>query len=240
MSSERFFYGPDNFLVVARGFFPSQTLRTLREKIEARRRAVKADDERSRKAAELGVAPDALRLNEDWYAIWREADIGILRQHVPQFSEVVYPPQIRTVRNTRSFVPWHQDAAYMRALGARGHSRVMTCFVPLDDELRGRPTLQFCVDPAQQMVEHVILPDAAFNQFDLPERMRPSPEQCMTFELELGDAYLFGQHVLHRTYAAEPEFSERSSMEFRLTTRDSLIAGKDYFNLESLQFHRAQ
>jgi len=238
-AGERYSHGPDNFLVVARGFFPPATVRAVRGKIEARRPTVKADDERSRRAAELGVAPDALRLHEDWYAIWRDADLGLLREYGPGFTEVIYPPQIRTVRNTRSFVPWHQDAAYMQALGQRGHARVMTCFLPLDEDLAGRPTLQFCIDPRQGPVEHVTRPGETFNQFDLPERLQPRPETCRTFELALGDAYLFGQHVLHRTHAPVPDFNERTSMEFRLTTKAARIPGKDYFSLESLQFYKA-
>lgn len=212
-------------------------LRALRLRIAARRAEVQAEDERSRRAEEVGVAPDMLRLNEEWYEIWKQADLSKFRRHAADFSEVIFPPQIRTVREPRAMVPWHQDATYMEALGKRGHSEVITCFVPLDDDAENRPTLQFCIDPAQRAVPAMRL-DTDFNQFDLAEADRPPPEKCRTFLLNLGDAFVFGKHVLHRTYAASEAFRERTSMEFRLTTARARVPGKDYFSLETMRFYR--
>lgn len=239
MNAERYFFTPENFLIVARGFFAPEALRAVRRKIESRQAEVALVDERAHNAAEVGVAPDALRLDTGWYSIWKDADLSLLRQHVPQFTEIVFPPQIRTVRDLRSFVPWHQDAAYQQALGKRAHRHVMTCFVPLEDVAEGRPSLQFCIDPDQGRVEHLVRAEVTVNQFDLEERAKPDQAKCRTFDLALGDVYLFGQHVLHRTYAAADDFRSRTSMEFRLTTRDSVVAGKDYFSLDSMQFYLA-
>ena len=238
-AQEQFLFGPENFLIVARGLFPREVLRGLRSRIAARRAAVQAQDERSRKGEEVGVAPDEVRLSEEWYDIWKRGDLAKFRSYVPAFSEVVYPPQIRTVRNVRAMVPWHQDATYMEALGKRGHSEVITCFIPLDDEAENRPTLQFCIDPAQGAVRAIRRMEVDFNQFDVADADRPAPEKCRTFKLALGDAFVFGKHVLHRTYAASEVFAERNSMEFRLTTAGSLVPGKDYFSLRTMCFYRA-
>lgn len=237
---ERFLYGPENFLIVARKLFPHDVLRRLRERIAARRAVIKADDERSRQAEEVGVAPDALRLSEEWYEIWKAADLSRFRDYVPAFSEVLFPPQIRIVRDLRALVPWHQDATYMDALGKHGHAEMITCFVPLDDDAENRPTLQFCVDPEQQPIQAVVRKDAVFNKFDVAEADVPAAGKCSTFPLRLGDAFVFGKHVLHRTHVVSDEFRERSSMEFRLTTAKTVIPGKDYFSLNTMRFYQAE
>ena len=131
-SQERYLFGQENFLIVARGLFPQRVLRRMREQIAERRAAITAKDERSRQAEQVGVAPDELRLNEEWYQIWKAAELAKFQDYVPDFSEVIYPPQIRTVKDLRALVPWHQDATYMKALGKRGHSEVITCFIPLE------------------------------------------------------------------------------------------------------------
>ncbi len=239
-SQERFLYGQDNFLIVARGLFPREALKQVRAKIAVRRTTIKVDDERSRQGEEVGVAPDALRLSEDWYEIWKSADLATFRDYVAAYSEIIYPPQIRTVKNLRALVPWHQDAAYMEALGKRGHSEVITCFVPLDDDPENRPTLQFCIDREQGPIQALIRQDVAVNKFDIAESDQPAPEKCRTFKLGLGDAFVFGKNVLHRTYVISDAFPERSSMEFRLTTARATLPEKDYFSLRTMRFYRTE
>lgn len=238
-AQERFLYGQENFLIVARGLFRRDALKGLRARIAARRAAIRADDERSRKGEEVGVAPDELRLSEEWYEIWKQAELAKFCDYVPAFSEVIYPPQIRTVRNLRAMVPWHQDAAYMEALGKRGHSEVITCFIPLEDDAENRPTLQFCIDPGQGPVQPITHKNVTFNQFDLAGADQPLPDKCRTFKLKLGDAFVFGKYVLHRTYVESDMFAERNSMEFRLTTAKGVVPGKDYFSLNMMRFYRA-
>jgi len=237
MSAEEvLFASPDNFLIVARGLFDAAQLRSVRKAIDAANAASRADDERARTARTVGVAPDEVRLNRGWYDIWRGARSEIFTRRVPEFTQASFPPQIRTIRNQSSLVPWHQDSAYMRALGPRGHRRVITCFVPLEESTRLRPSVEFAVDPAQGPVEHLVR-EAAINQFDLPEGAKP--RAARRFELALGDAFVFGQHVLHRSYNDGPASAERTSMEFRITTRDAVIAGKDYYDLQKGQWYVA-
>lgn len=235
---EQFLYGPANFLIVARGLFQPAALRQVRREIEKRRAAVVLADERARQAAEVGVAPDALRLSEDWYEIWKDAALDRFRTYVPDFSEVIYPPQIRTVRHERALVPWHQDSSYMKSLGPRGHAEVITVFVPLDEDPRERPTLQFALDPAQAEIDALVREGVVFNKFDVAAADVPAPERRRSFALELGDAFVFGMHVLHRTHFVSDRGLERTSMEFRLTRPACLLPGKDYFSLRTLRFHR--
>src|SRR5258706_1678905 len=235
MSSEAhevLFASPANFLIVARGLFDSLELRALRSSLERASAASDADDQRARIARTVGVAPDAVRLNRDWYSIWRKARIELFARRLREFTHVVLPPQIRTIRNQASLVPWHQDSAYMRSLGARGHRRVITCFVPLEESTASRPSVEFSIAERQGPVPHLVIEGAAINQFDLPEREKPDPGTVRRFELHLADALVFGQDRLHRSYNDGPPSAERTSMEFRITTREAVIPGKDYFDLE--------
>lgn len=231
-SEEVLFVSPANFLIVARGLFDAAELRDVRTAIDAANAGSRADDDRSRTARSVGVAPDAVRLNRDWYAIWRNANPQLFKRRAPQFTQISFPPQIRTIRNRASLVPWHQDSAYMRALGARGHKRVITCFVPLEESTASRPSVEFSVNAKQGAVDHLVREGTAINQFDLPDEQKPDPGQVRRFELRLGDAFVFGQDVLHRSYNDGPASAERTSMEFRITTRDAVIPGKDYYDLE--------
>ena len=113
----------------------------------------------------------------------------------------------------------------------------ITCFLPLEEHLRDKPNLEFQLNPSQEVVEHVERPDVKINKFDLPEGCQPDAENCFTYDLVLGDVAIFGKLVLHRTCYPTGEFSPRTSMEFRLTTRDSLIDGKDYFDLRAKKFY---
>jgi hypothetical protein len=231
-AEEVLFTSPANFLIIARGLFEPARLRALRKAIDAAVAANRDDDERARRARSVGVAPDAVRLNRDWYAIWREARTELFLRRVPGFTQMIFPPQIRTVRNAASLVPWHQDSAYMRHLGAKGHGQVITCNVLLEETNKGKPSLEFAVNPRQGPVEHLMRDGTEINQFDLSEERRPDPRSVRRFELQLGDVFVFGQDVLHRTYNDGPPDAERTSMEFRITRRESVIAGKDYYDLE--------
>ena len=99
-----------------------------------------------------------------------------------------------------------------------------------------RPSVEFAIDPAQGPVDHLVR-EAAINQFDLPEAEKP--KAARRFELALGDAFVFGQHVLHRSYNDGPANAERTSMEFRITTRGAVISGKDYYDLQKGQWYVA-
>src|SRR6266850_5688672 len=185
-AEEILFVSPQNFLLVARGMFDAAKLRSVRAAIDAANAASRADDARARTARSVGVAPDDVRLNQGWYDIWRGARAEIFTHRVPEFTQISFPPQIRTIRNQSSLVPWHQDSAYMRALGARGNKRIITCFVPLEETTAARPSVEFSINEKQGAVDHLVLEGTAINQFDLPDEQKPEPGQVRRFELRLG------------------------------------------------------
>lgn len=236
---EIFFYNSTNFLFKLKGFFPKDVLLDLREDIAAARKAIVTDvsDERSLAANKVGIAPDCLRLNQKWYDIWKKADLSMWPQQIQEFSHIIYPPQIRTVTQSDYFVPWHQDEAYIRALGDRGHKRFLVCFLPLEDNLNERPTLQFCRNANQEFVEHITRPEYRMNQFDIRDEDQPCEEERLTVPLELGDVLLFGSHVFHRTYYGGDNMQQRRSLEFRFTDAPSTLNDKDYYDLNQQQFY---
>ena len=230
------YHNEQNFLFVIRQFFVPAELRALRERIGILEQQIQAHSERDRIAAAVGIAPDALRLKPEWFDIWKSAKLCLLQEYIPQFSQVIYPLQIRTVKDRKSFTHWHQDRTYMLALGARAHHKIATCFVPLDEEPDLHPTVQFCLFPKQESQPHLQKADVQINQFYIPESSLPLTD-IQTYSLELGDVLVFGQWVIHRTFFHEETFPLRHSLEFRLTTPEERIQGKDYFDLHTHEFY---
>jgi ectoine hydroxylase-related dioxygenase (phytanoyl-CoA dioxygenase family) len=191
-------------------------------------------DQRQLNAVRRGEAPDNLRTQEQWYDIWSNIDSQEkILTAVGPYTLVTFPPQVRNVRQGSHKVPWHQDIGYMRLLGNRGHQQVITCFVPLEDNPAEHTTIQFALDNMdadnETEFEHIPLGDfgAGINQ-DFNKKIH--------YDLKLGDALIFGDFTLHRTYTPERCKTERRSLEFRLVRPEHAISGKDYFDLQSLKF----
>ncbi|MEW6273438.1 MAG: phytanoyl-CoA dioxygenase family protein [Thermodesulfobacteriota bacterium] len=216
-----------------RGAFDAGALRELRlylERVRDERQAGAATD-RERRAVARGEASDALRLDARWFDAFRAATRALhaaLGSHV----WVVYPPQVRTVRSVEHAVPWHQDVGYQRLLGARGHARHVTCFVPLDDDPARRPTVEFLCTP---MPEAAHAPQGGFGA---GLALAPSDAERTRFALAPGDALVFGDLVVHRTCFPPDALPERRSLEFRLVRPDDALEGKDYFDLTRAAFTR--
>jgi hypothetical protein len=58
------------------------------------------------------------------------------------------------------------------------------------------------------------------------------------FHLRLGDALVFGDLAVHRTFIPLAATVERRSLEFRLVRRSDAIEAKDYFDVDSGLFVR--
>jgi hypothetical protein len=121
----------------------------------------------------------------------------------------------------------------MRLLGDRGHSRVITCFIPLEPKPAKCTTIEFAFDNASdpdKIYEHTQRDgfDAGLSP-ELFTRRRH-------FDLELGDALVFGDLTLHRTYTPPGCAVERRSLEFRLIRPQDMLADKDYFDLAAQDF----
>lgn len=234
-----FYYNEKNFLYVIRGLFDVDKLYQLKQRI-AKAEASLSDDEKSNPIyREYGVAPNKLRLDFDLYNIWGKEQGDVLSSLVAGFDKVIFPPQIRTVSSDKAFVAWHQDNAYMKAVREKSHDSVVTCFVSLEQNLAGKPSLQFFKNEEQVEIEHIVIDGAMTNWFDLEPEDYPDEADCCSFDLQFGDALVFGQDVLHRTFLGRgSRLSSRKSMEFRLTKAESLVGDKDYFDLSILNFIR--
>lgn len=236
MTGDRFYLDERNFVTVMRRLLPPSRLVEAREAIlEAERAAQdRVLPSQNQRAQIQGVLPDAIRVNQRWYDMWRGADLTALAAAAGRFDRMVFPPQIRHMRQTRHEVPWHQDIAYQKSLGARGHQRLLTCFVPLNDEPSRHPTLEFACAPVSGPVEHV---DGGV--FHNVMRETVFAETCV-FDLELGDVLLFADLIPHRTFVRPGQAPSRVSMEFRLTAREYCVPGKDYFDLTAQRFYQAE
>ena len=67
---------------------------------------------------------------------------------------------------------------------------------------------------------------------DIPE------SDLVHYGLTLGDALVFGDLALHRTWVPPGAIVERRSLEFRLTRPEDSIADKDYFDVRAGEFVR--
>ena len=230
------FYSDErNFVRVVRNVLSAEALVDLRNSIIAAESKISGTAQQSQnpRAVIQGVAPDVIRVNTQWYNVWRNADLTGFLDVCAASNQMIFPPQIRHIRKPPHFVPWHQDAAYQKALGDRGHAQVMTCFVPLDDEPFLRTTFEFALSPVQTLAEHG--DGEVFHNVMSDSGLM----ETRTFDLNLGDVLLFGDLIPHRTFLPSGKLLERRSMEYRLTRREFTIAGKDYFDLETRKFYVA-
>jgi hypothetical protein len=204
-------------------------LRSYLERISAERLALAGSD-REQQAISRGEGSDALRLDPIWMDAFRRPSQTLL-DAIGDATWVAFPPQVRSVAAAHHLVPWHQDVAYQRLLGARGHDRHVTCFVPLDEDPAHRPTIEFVAGCFDELVH-----DAASGfGAGLPDA--PAGPHAL-FELSLGDVLVFGDLVPHRSFVPDPSRPERRSLEFRLVRPCDAVAGKDYFDISSGAFTR--
>ena len=184
--------------------------------------------EREQIAVSRGEAPDSLRLDSKNYDIWINASNEVI-QSLGDFLWIYYPPQFRNIEKEVQEVRWHQDAGFNKALGNKAHKQIMTCFIPLDEKPSERVTVQFSREN-YSFLEHAPTSNgfAAGLERDFTDLIH--------FDLELGDAVLFGDFVPHRTFAPKDSIWQRSSFEFRLVREAEALENKDYFNLQKRLF----
>ena len=184
--------------------------------------------EREEIAVERGEAPDSLRLDTKNYELWSDASNEMIKS-LDNFLWIYYPPQFRNIQKEIQEVRWHQDAGFNKALGDKAHKQIMTCFIPLDEKPYERVTVQFSRE-IYSYLEHAPTSNgfAAGLERDFTDLIH--------FDLELGDAILFGDFVPHRTFAPINSKWQRSSFEFRLVRKVEALENKDYFDLTDRQF----
>ena len=184
--------------------------------------------EREQIAVSRGEAPDSLRLDSKNYDIWSNASNEVI-QSLGDFLWIYYPPQFRNIQKEVQEVRWHQDAGFNKALGDKAHEQIMTCFIPLDEKPTERVTVQFS-RVIYSYLEHA----PTSNGF--AAGLKRDFMDLIHYDLELGDAVLFGDFVPHRTFAPEDTIWQRSSFEFRLIRKADALGQKDYFDLLEKKF----
>ena len=118
------------FVEHVRGMFQPALLRDLRRYLNAidAERPADAQTDREKAAINRGESSEALRMDVRWYDVWRNATPHML-DAVRPYTWVVFPPQVRIVREIPHSVPWHQDIGYQKLLGPRAHRQVITFFL---------------------------------------------------------------------------------------------------------------
>jgi len=121
---------------------------------------------------------------------------------------------IHTPASMYSEQGWHQDGAlgvqFPREPGpALPMTELLTCWIPLDACGRNSPGLEFVREPQLGLLHYSELDDATLRQ-------RFEPEQFWAPELESGDALVFLNSVLHRTYTQPQMKRNRLSIEYRI------------------------
>jgi hypothetical protein len=225
---------PPTFVEHVRGTFDQQVLRRLRAYLNEAHAdfAARAASAREKAAVARGETPDTVRLDPAWFDVFRERTTQLLDTLAP-YMWVIYPPQVRVVRQLDHSVPWHQDIGYQKLLGKRAHAALITCFIPLDEDPHRRCTIQFA-DDAEGVGELEHKPLAGFGAGLDSTRF----EHVRHFDLSLGDCLLFGHLAPHRTHVPPGCQVERRSLEFRLVRPEDAVAEKDYFDVRSGMFVR--
>jgi len=227
------------FIEHAKGFFKPELLSKLRdqfiqfEKSDSLKSNV---SEREAAAIERGESSDKMRMQDCWYDVWRSpvAKEKLIEALHP-FTWVMFPVQVRHVRTEVGHaVPWHQDAGYMNLHPAeKRHNKVITCFVPIEAEPSKHTTIQFCTDNKDQ-------PDVVFDHEGMAGfgagLAGDAYKNIFPYDLARGDALVFGDLALHRTFTPKGAQLERRSLEFRLIDPADALPGKDYFDIKQQVF----
>jgi ectoine hydroxylase-related dioxygenase (phytanoyl-CoA dioxygenase family) len=212
------------------GVFRRPTIERIRQQfIDREASGWKAKDDREEKRVSIGAAPDDFRLDESWYELWRDVDQSVVDRLYP-YHWLTYPVHIRHLRADAHLVPWHQDAAYV-ALMPRKHERLITCFIPLEPDPAATSTLEFARG------EVPLLPHVAEGNHGAAIQGLPTND-LVRFDLDFGDALVFGDLTPHRTIPGREGLIERRSFEFRLVRPEHALPDKDYFDLKTRKFVR--
>ena len=134
----------------------------------------------------------------------------------------------RRVSETKDEVPWHQDNAYMRQLGNKGHQDIITIFVYLSQKSTQRSKLQFLDYDIKNTFNHDNNGNVT-NSLQVTEKTLPNGN-IVTPDIDIGDALIFGDKTLHKTTNVNKNL-DRHSIEFRVTNSNSIKPNRDYFDL---------
>jgi ectoine hydroxylase-related dioxygenase (phytanoyl-CoA dioxygenase family) len=220
-----------------KNLFDKALLSFLREKIvnEVKDHDLNSVSDREKGAILRGESSDKQRMQSVWYDVWRNhSSIDRLLSVVHPFNYVMFPVQVRQVKASDHHVPWHQDIGYMLLLGDKAPKQVITCFIPLEENPADCTTLQFCLDNVNDEHPKTLKHDIvnAFGAGIVDKNFN----ELTHFNLNLGDALIFGDHIIHRTFLPEGCKPNRRSLEFRLLKKEHLLPNRDYFDIAERKF----
>jgi hypothetical protein len=224
------------FVQHLRGAFDPVILVNLRDQLYSFERfgRVSSVTERERLAQMRGEMPDDIRMQDFWWDVWRQPLSKMnLVNFLSPFTWVIFPLQVRHIVSRRGqVVPWHQDAGFIKLLPpSRQHPKIITVFVPLEDDPAIHTTIEFSLENRESPVE---LMHEAKDEFGAGLDL--DPRDRFHCKLRLGDALVFGDLTLHRTYTPPNCHIERRSLEFRLCMPSDGLRDKDYFDIISGMF----
>ncbi len=219
------------FIAHMRGLLDRETLARLMDRFAATEQAAQATLRSPHDASRvaIGASTDAFRLDPVWLDPWRNASAERIARLSP-FTWMMYPPNIRHLTDPEHLVPWHQDIGYVKRM-PRVHRRIITCFVPLEPDPSAHATLELAVGRFGE-IDHA---EAAGHGAAILDR---SFANTRRFELDLGDAIVFGDHVPHRTVRVDDRPIDRRSIEYRFVIPDEALDDKDYFRLDENRLAR--
>lgn len=121
---------------------------------------------------------------------------------------------LQGVERRPHFQGWHQDGALGIRFPAEPGAAIpmtelLTCWIPLNACGMDSPGLEFIRRPQLDLLHFTELDDVAVRQ-------RFAPRDFWAPELELGDALIFLNGALHRTYAHDKMRRDRISVEYRI------------------------
>ena len=217
-----------NFVYHFKDVFDKKILRSLKKRIIITQKKVSKKkkhkmSQREMAAINRGEMSDDVRLNTIWYKIYKK-NFLFLKKILP-FSYVMYPPQIRNVKKKHDKVPWHQDRAYMKLLGKKAPKKTITCFVPLNESPKDHSSIEFAILKNKKVLKHQKV--GLFNR-----GLKIKIDKKKRFNLNLGDALVFDDRILHRTYFKNKNKENRFSLEFRMTSKKLLTKKKDFYSIE--------
>lgn len=152
------------------------------------------------------------------------------------FSFILNNCQVRRHLNESGpnrLVPFHQDASFLRS-----EFRIINCWFPLVPSGKDAPGLELVAYPIREIFTppKAGSPSAdAYEQLELDEetiRQRYDGKFFWHPEMQPGDAMVFDNFTLHRTYYREGMNKDRYSMEIRSTRTSPSLRKQGYVTAE--------
>lgn len=218
------------------GTFNPDILTNLRDRLDHFERLETSSplSQREHFAQKRGELNDYGRMQDFWWDVWRKPlSKPNLTKILEPFTWVVFPPNVRSIkRSAGQRTPWHQDAGFIKLLPPeRQHSKIITVFLPLEEDPSSHTTLEFSLENIDSPTELTHEP-----KDDFGAGLNCDPKDRFHHKLSLGDALVFGDLTLHRTFTPPNCRLERRSLEFRLCIPSDGLREKDYFDITSGMF----